>query len=88
MWKLIILIVLGTAWLLYAVGFAYFGLLGFWFHAAEKGFRPTLCGTLGCSDLDFFFSVVWLLGMIFLIYVLPIGIIIYFVTKKRKAKIN
>ncbi|MDO7484880.1 hypothetical protein Q5O89_00900 [Peribacillus frigoritolerans] len=70
----------------WAVGFGYFGLLSFYADASEKGFRDTLCGTSGCSNGEFFLSVTWLFGVIFLIYILPIVIIIYLVRTRRRKK--
>jgi threonine/homoserine/homoserine lactone efflux protein len=78
-------IFIGGFWLFYAVGFGYFGLLSFYADASEKGFRATLCGTSGCSNAEFFFSVAWLLGIIFVIYILPF-VIIYLVYRRRKKK--
>ncbi|KKI92771.1 hypothetical protein WQ54_07790 [Bacillus sp. SA1-12] len=79
-------IFIGAFWLFFAVGFGYFGLLSFYINASEKGFRATLCGTSGCSNGEFFLSVTWLFGVIFVIYILPIFIIIYIVRRKRKKK--
>ncbi|XEC94486.1 hypothetical protein AB6A23_24765 [Paenibacillus tarimensis] len=87
--KVVIAIAAGVAgliWLIFAIGFGFFGLLGFFANATEKGFRATLCGTAGCSNTDYFFSVAWLLGMIFLIYILPIIILILLVRKRRMTK--
>jgi threonine/homoserine/homoserine lactone efflux protein len=84
--KLTLVIALGLVWLFFAVGFGYFGLFGFLANASEKGFRTTLCGSIGCSELDYFFSIAWVAGMICIVYILPIALIIYLVHKRRKGK--
>lgn len=80
--KSVFFIIAGVIWLIVAVGFGYFGLLGFLMTSSQKGFRETLCGTSGCTDFDFFFSVLWLLGMVSVIYLLPIALVIYFISKR------
>lgn len=71
-------------WLFFAIGFGYFGLSGFIIHATDKGFRATLCGSLGCSEREYLLSVLWLAGMVVIIYILPIFLFTYFIRKKKK----
>lgn len=78
------LIIWGIIWLFFAIGFAYFGLSGFILNASEKGFRATMCGSVGCSDREYLLSVLWLAGMVLIIYILPIGLFTYFFLKKKK----
>jgi hypothetical protein len=75
-------IIIGVIWLIVAIGFAFFGMIGFIITASEKGFRQTLCGTQGCTDTEFLHSILWLSGVTFVIYIIPI-IIIYFIFRKR-----
>lgn len=77
----------GVIWSLYAVGYGVYGLLGFYLDASERGFRTTICGTSGCSNIEFILLVAWHIGVIFLIYIVPIIIIIYLVRTSRKKKI-
>ncbi|XEC96708.1 hypothetical protein AB6A23_09335 [Paenibacillus tarimensis] len=88
--KLVLLVIagiIGIIWFIVAVGFGYFGLLGFLASSSQKGFRETLCGSSGCTDLNFFFSVLWLIGMVSVIYLLPMALVLYFI-RKRARKLN
>ena len=76
----------GVIWLFYAVGYGVYGLLGFYVDASKRGVRTTICGTSGCSNLEFFLLVAWQIGVIILIYILPIVIIMYLVRSSRKKK--
>ena len=77
-------IVVGLVWLLYAIGFMYFGVIGFVSEVVQHGYRNTLCGTKGCSHLEFTFSTLWLVGMVFITYVVPIVLILFFIRRLRK----
>jgi hypothetical protein len=77
-------IVVGIVWLSFAIGFMYFGLIGFFSKATQNGFRNTLCGSAGCSDLNFILTVLWLAGMILITYIMPIAIIILLILRMRR----
>jgi hypothetical protein len=79
-------IVVGLVWLFYAIGFMFFGVIGFVSKAVQHGYRNTLCGTMGCSDLEFTFSTLWLIGMVFVTYVVPIILIIFLIRRLRKQQ--
>ncbi|WP_442600094.1 hypothetical protein [Neobacillus sp. D3-1R] len=81
--KLIIPIVL---WLLVAIGFGFFGLLGFITNVAERGFRTTVCGSLGCTNVEYILSIAWIVGMVLLVYILPILVMIYLFLKRNNKK--
>ena len=77
----------GVIWLFYAVGYGVYGLLGFYVDASKRGVITTICGTSGCSNIELILLVAWHIGVIFLIYIVPIIIIIYLVRTLRKKKI-
>lgn len=85
--KPLYLIIAGVIWFIVAVGFGFFGLIGFLTTSLQQGFRETMCGSSGCTNFDFFFSFLWLIGMVSVIYLLPIAAVIYII-RKRTGKLK
>lgn len=82
----IVVAIMGISiYLVYAGGFTYMGLYGFFLKVMDNGFRRTLCGTSGCSNGEFLLNMAWLAGVILFIYVLLPWTVIYVA---RKWKMN
>jgi hypothetical protein len=78
-------IILSTLWGIYALTFGYFGLVGFGGEVSKEGLRKTLCGKMGCSNIEYYGSLTWLIGIVVLTYIIPLIIIIFWIRKSKKG---
>ncbi|OLO39221.1 hypothetical protein BTR23_09220 [Alkalihalophilus pseudofirmus] len=59
-----------------------FQLIGYVASIHERSLRLTACGTIGCNDLEFFFSVFWTVSIFIIIpLVIPIFVMSYLLFK-------